>query len=105
LKRIATRLGSAKNVLDVDDSDALRLLSDVRQIFTTPVVNRIGTSELVSRLQRMEESPWGDITQFKLARTLRSFGVSSKQLWINERNIKGYEHDDLKSVFESYLSR
>jgi hypothetical protein len=105
LKRIATRLGSAKNALDVDDSDALRLLSDVRQIFTTPVVNRIGTSELVSRLQRMEESPWGDITQFKLARTLRSFGVSSKQLWINERNIKGYEHDDLKSVFESYLSR
>jgi 5S rRNA maturation endonuclease (ribonuclease M5) len=105
LKRIATRLGTAKNALDVDDSDSLRLLSDVRQIFVTSQTNRIGTSELISQLQRAEESPWGDITQFKLARTLRSFGVSSKQLWIGERNTKGYEHDDLRPVFESYLSR
>jgi 5S rRNA maturation endonuclease (ribonuclease M5) len=104
LRRIAVRLGNAKNTLDVDDSDSLRLLSDVRQILVENNLKRIGTGQLITRLQQIEESPWGEITQFKLARTLRSFGVSSKQLWIGERNIKGYEHSDLKPVFDSYLS-
>ena len=96
-------LGIAKNALDVDDSDALHLLSDVRQIFSTNNLKRIGTSQLIFRLQHIEEGPWGEINQFRLARTLRSFGVSSRQLWIRERNVKGYEHDDLKPVFDSYL--
>jgi hypothetical protein len=104
LKQIAMRLGKAKNALDVDDSDNLRLLSDVRRIFTKNKVNRISTSELLSELQRTDESPWGELTQYKLARTLKPFGISSRQLWIRERNVRGYEHADFEPVFESYLS-
>jgi hypothetical protein len=104
LKRIAIRLGNAKNVLDVDDSDALHLLWDVRRIFIKNDLTRISTSELVFRLQRIDESPWDELTQYKLARMLKPFGISSRQVWIEKRNVRGYEHDDFKSVFESYLS-
>jgi hypothetical protein len=104
LKQIAMRLGKAKNALDVDDSDNLRLLSDVRRIFTKNRVNRISTSELLFGLQRTDESPWAELTQYKLARMLKPFGISSRQLWIGERNVRGYEHDELKAVFDSYLS-
>lgn len=105
LKHIAIRLGTAKNALDIDDSHTIRLLSDIRNVFTSRNLKRISTRQLISHLQLMDESPWEDLNQFKLARTLRPFGVSSKQLWIGERNVKGYEHDDLKPVFDSYLSR
>ncbi len=105
LKQIAINLGTAKSALDVDDSYAIRLLSDIRHIFKKHGLKRISTRQLISRLQLLEESPWeDDLTASKLARTLRPFGVSSKQLWIGERNRRGYEHDDLRPVFDSYLS-
>jgi hypothetical protein len=104
LKQIAMRLGKAKNALDVDDSDALHLLSDVRRVFIKNNLTRISTSELVFRLQRIDESPWDELTQYKLARMLKPFGISSRQVWTEKRNVRGYEHDDFKSVFDSYLS-
>jgi hypothetical protein len=104
LKRVAIRLGAAKNALDVDDSHEIRLLSDIRNVFTSKKLKRISTRHLISRLQLAEENPWEELTSYKLARLLRPFGVSSRQLWIGDRNVKGYEHDDFKSVFDSYLS-
>jgi hypothetical protein len=88
----------------VDDSDALHLLSDVRRVFIKNNLTRISTSELVFRLQRIDESPWDELTQYKLARMLKPFGISSRQVWTEKRNVRGYEHDDFKSVFDSYLS-
>lgn len=104
LKQIAMRQGRAKNALDVDDSDALHVLSDVRRIFIKNNLTRISTSDLVFRLQRIDESPWDELTQYKLARMLKPFGISSRQVWIEKRNVRGYEHDDFTPVFESYLS-
>jgi Protein of unknown function (DUF3631)/CHC2 zinc finger len=104
LKRAAIRLGSAKNALDVDDSDSVRLLSDLRQVFSSRDSKAVSTDRLISKLKSLDESPWEDLTPIKLARTLKPFNVSSRQLWINERNIRGYQLDDLKPVFDSYLS-
>lgn len=105
LKQIAIRLGNAKNSLDVDDSYAIRLLSDIRDIFISTELKRIGTNQLLSSLKAISESPWEDLTPPKLARTLRPFNISSRQLWTDrKRNMRGYEHADFKPAFESYLS-
>jgi putative DNA primase/helicase len=103
LTQIATRLGKAKNTLDKDDSDAIRLLTDLRDIFVANKLRRISTEHLLLRLQRLPESQWGDLSASRLARVLRPFGVSSRQLWIGERNLHGYEFDDLKPVFDAYV--
>jgi DNA primase len=104
LKQIATRLGAAKNALDIDDSYSIRLLSDIQQVFALRKLKRISTQDLIYRLKLMGESPWEDLTQFKLARTLKPFGIASRQLWISERNVRGYEYSDLKPAFDSYLA-
>jgi len=103
LKQIALRLGNAKNALDVDDSQAIRLLSDIRQIFNDRKLTRISTRLVIVHLKAMEESPWEDLTPSKLARALRPFGISSRQLWMADQNLHGYEIDDLKPVFAAYL--
>jgi hypothetical protein len=106
LKRIAMRLGRAKNALDVDDSDSIRLLSDIRDIFSSVNSTKISTERLILKLNAVNESPWEDLTPIKLARILRPFNVTSRQLWIGgDRNVRGYECDDFTFVFDSYLSR
>jgi 5S rRNA maturation endonuclease (ribonuclease M5) len=103
LKQIAIRLGRAKNALDKDDSDVIRLLTDLRNTFGASRLRRVSTEQLLSKLQRLPESQWGDLTAPRLAKMLKPFGVSSRQLWIGERNVHGYEIDDLEPVFEAYV--
>ena len=106
IKQIALRLGKAKNALDADDSDSIRLLSDIRNILSSDDSTKISTSHLISKLKAIDESPWDEnFTAVTLARILKPFNVTSKQLWMGgEKNVRGYEHDDFKPVFDSYLS-
>jgi hypothetical protein len=104
LKQIAVGLGSAKNALDLDDSEVIRLLSDIRHVFALRKWKAIGTDRLISELVSLDESPWEELTPTKLARMLRPFNVSSRQIWLGDKNVRGYKHDDFKSVFDSYLS-
>jgi 5S rRNA maturation endonuclease (ribonuclease M5) len=103
LKRIATRLCGEKASLDVDDSQGLRLLSDIRLIFRTLKRRTIATVDLIHKLKAQLDSQWGeDLTPIRLSQMLRPFGISPRQLWI-EGNNRGYDSEDFRTVFERYL--
>ena len=62
------------------------------------------TAQLIFKLKNEFDNHWGDeLTPVKLARILRPFGISSRQLWVNESNKHGYHVSDFKSAFERYL--
>ncbi len=104
LKRIAVRLSSEKATLDVDDSQGLRLLADIRTVFLKSKRTKITTVNLIHKLQGELDSQWGeDLTPINLSRMLRPFGVTSRQLWIDDSNNRGYDRDDFRVVFERYL--
>jgi hypothetical protein len=104
LKRIALRMSGEKTAMDVDDSQGLRLLADVRTIFRATKRMALTTAQLIHKLKLEFDSQWGDdLTPISLARMLRPFGVSSQQLWIDDSNNRGYTLADFKLVFERYL--
>jgi len=105
LKQIATRLSSEKAGLDVDDTEGLRLLADIRAICGSTKQRHLATTQLILKLKSDMESHWGeDLTPVKLARLLRPFGISSRQLWVGGSNVRGYAYEELKSAFDRYLS-
>ena len=90
-----------------DDSLALRLLSDVRVVFDTRIVDRIFTADLISALQSDDEGPWASerfpLTPHRLGRLLDPFEIASKQLRIGSTSLKGYERDAFVDAWERYL--
>ena len=105
LKQIAIHLSSEKAKSDVDDTQGPRLLEDMRTIFGKTRRPAISTTELIFKLKNEFDNHWGDdLTPVKFARILRPFGISSRQLWVNESNKHGYHVADFKSAFERYLS-
>jgi hypothetical protein len=92
-----------------DDSVGERLLTDVRQILETRGQDRISSAELTAALAELETAPWGEwsngkaITQPKLARLLRPFGVMPYTIRIGDRTAKGYERADFSDAFSRYL--
>jgi hypothetical protein len=105
LKQTAIRLSGEKASMDVDDSQGLRLLADIRTIFSTTSRSSMPSAELVGRLKKDAATNWGDdFTQSRLARLLRPFGISPQQIWWDERNFRGYRRGDFKSAFDRYLT-
>jgi hypothetical protein len=104
LKTIARRMSLEKNKLDIDESLGARLLADIRNIFDDSKFKKLETAQLIFKLKALPETTWGEeLTPIKLARILRPFEISSRQLWIREKNRRGYDLDDFRNVFESYV--
>jgi 5S rRNA maturation endonuclease (ribonuclease M5) len=104
LKKIAISLSDKKASMDEDDSQGTRLLGDIRTFFNSTKRNEVSSAELVERLRRDAATHWGEeLTQTKLARLLRPFGISSEQIWMDEGNSRGYRREQFRSAFECYL--
>jgi hypothetical protein len=104
LKQIAFRLSSRKARMDVDDSQGLRLLADIRTIFGGTDCKSIPSVELVNRLKKDFPSHWDEtLTQNRVARLLDPFGIYPEQIWADGKNTRGYKRADFKSAFERYL--
>jgi hypothetical protein len=97
-----------------DDADAqglgVMLLADVRQAFDQNQAEKIFSKTLVDTLCAMSDRQWPEankgkpISQTWLARRLRSFGISSRDVRIGDENAKGYCSADFAEAFERYLS-
>ena len=91
-----------------DDTLAIYLLQDVRQVFTNET---IGSADLVHRLVGLEDRPWGDwrggcpITQACVARLLRPFGIHPMKLRFGERTANGYTTRMFADAWSRYLPR
>jgi hypothetical protein len=105
LRTSAERLTSFKGANAEDDSLALRLLSDMREVWPASEP-KIFTVELLERLKKIEDGPWASDERFdgrRLSRLLRPFGVNVATVRIGSETRKGYSWQDTEAAFARYL--
>ena len=91
-----------------DDTLSIRLLDDVRQVFTDETM---GSADLVARLVGLEDRLWADwrgggpVTQARVARLLHPFGISPTKLRFGERTANGYTKRMFADSWSRYLPR
>ncbi len=73
-----------------DDTLAIQLLSDIRDLFTDWKTKRLRSQDIAEALGKMDDRPWFQfgkmgkpITQNAVARMLKPFGVRPKQIWFD----------------------
>jgi hypothetical protein len=91
----------------------IRLLQDLRTIYTNAATDKLSTAYLLDSLASGhsgldDDAPWGDlygnpINARKLASLLKPYGISSKKLRINDVTQQGYHKEDLYDVWQRYL--
>jgi hypothetical protein len=105
-----------------DDTLGVRLLSDIHHTFVDTGLDRLFTTDLLSKLYDLDESPWGDLqgkslTARRLANLLRPYGVRRGDIRINNHSEyvkgapttefrdhgKGYQRQDFEDAWSRYL--
>ncbi|MGH3711051.1 MAG: DUF3631 domain-containing protein [Pseudonocardiaceae bacterium] len=89
----------------------VRLLADLRHVFTAHGTDRMTTADILTALLDLEESSWGDLhgkplDARRLGRELGKYGVRSKDIKVNNQALKGYRADGadgLADVWSRYL--
>lgn len=76
----------------------MRLLADLRHVFTANGTDRMTTADLLTALHDLDESNWADLhgkplDARRLGRELGKYGVRSKDIKISGHAIKGYRAD------------
>jgi Protein of unknown function (DUF3631) len=105
LRFSAELLSSAKTEDDGEASTNLKLLADIRSVWSEGTPN-IASAALVEKLLLVEDSPWIEykMTARKIAKWLRPFGVVPRNVRIGQAVVKGYQRGEIESVFKRYLS-
>jgi hypothetical protein len=96
-----------------EDSDAqgmgVMLLADIKRAFAAGGGVKMFSKTIIETLCGMSDRPWSEahkgkpITETWLARRLRAFGISSRDVRIGEQHFKGYELADFQEAFARYL--
>jgi len=107
LKKCARLLCGAKAADDAEDSQALKLLADVRRVWADGKPHML-TAALLDELKRIHDSPWGEsgreLTPRGLATTLRPFGPAPRQVRVDGGATgKGYLRTEFEGAFSRYL--
>ncbi|MEU8631601.1 DUF3631 domain-containing protein [Amycolatopsis sp. NPDC048633] len=92
-------------------SIGVRLLADIRQIFTVENTDRMVTAELIRELHAIEDGPWTDLQgkpldSRRLAKELERYLVRPKDLKVSGKTLKGYRIDGdsgLADAWSRYL--
>ncbi|UOX87213.1 DUF3631 domain-containing protein [Amycolatopsis sp. FBCC-B4732] len=92
-------------------STGVRLLADIRQIFTEQKADRMVTAELIRELHAIEDGPWTDLQgkpldSRRLAKELDRYLVRPKDLKVSGKTLKGYRIDGdggLADAWSRYL--
>jgi hypothetical protein len=94
--------------LEQEMSAGVRLLEDIRMVFTQRAVPRLTTAILVRELTRVPESPWHDwkgkgLNAHYLGRLLGQWEIGSTA-WRTKSGVRrGYALDQFQDAFERYL--
>jgi hypothetical protein len=105
LRTCAERLTHSKGANAEDDSLTLRLLADIREVWSESE-SKIFTTELLQRLKKIEDSAWASDERFdgrRLSRLLRPFGITAATVRIGAETRKGYTREDAGAAFARYL--
>lgn len=73
----------------------VRLLADLRELFTQHRTDRMPSAEIVTALLELDEAPWGDLKgkpldARRMARELDRYGVKPTAYKDNGKSVKGY---------------
>jgi hypothetical protein len=88
-------------------STGVRLLADLRELFTRAGTGRMTTTDLLAALHDLDESPWADLhgkplDARRLGSELGKYGVRSKDIKINGHSIKGYRADGADGLADAW---
>jgi len=87
---------------DPDEASlSLRLLSEIREVFTE---DQITTKDLLERLRELEESPWAYLERFNpsvLAHLLKNYGIKPKPF--SGGKVRGYYRKSFEDPWNRYL--
>ena len=91
-----------------DDSVGVKLLSDILAVFEDKSIDKLPTAEMLTALNALEESPWGDwkgrlLTPRGLAGLLRPFAIKSVDIRAGDSVLKGYRRETFTDAWERYL--
>jgi len=92
-----------------DQSNAVLLLSDIRDIFNAGDLDMIFTKNLIDQLVQLETSPWAEwkhgkpISPITLSRLLKGFEIAPGSVRIGGNTAKGYDRESFADAFERYL--
>ena len=92
-----------------DDAAAIMLLTDIKLIFEKRGKDHISSQDLCTILARMEDRPWPEwkrgkpITPTQVARLLKPFSISPRQVWSGRKNVRGYQVNSFQDTFARYL--
>lgn len=87
----------------------MRLLADLRELFTTTTGDRLATAAIIRYLTALADGPWADyahgqpLTPRQLATQLAGFGIRPKQIRQGADTRKGYMRADFTDAFSRYL--
>lgn len=91
-----------------EPSLGVRLLGDIRQVFSTIKENEIPTAALVAKLCELDEAPWSNLRGKPLdarglARRLSQYKIKPKTLRVGDTTPRGYERAAFSDAWERYL--
>jgi len=101
---LATEAAGKKHI----DVASVMLLHSIREMFEKSGTDRLASAEIVSRLKRMEGSPWPEyrngiaISVNQVANLLKEHNIQSKQVRFGPTTKKGYRLQDFRDAFRRY---
>jgi len=106
----AVALSASTRQRYLDTQEAIRLLTDIKKIFSERLVSsetdaeKLWSAELVEALKKLDDSLWIDkrLTTHRLASLLRAFEIRPKQIW-KGRNKQGYSIEQFQETWERYI--
>jgi hypothetical protein len=105
LRAAAEALAAGKSESAQDESLSLRLLADIRMVWSE-TQKTVLTRHLLELLKTISDAPWAEefpLNERKLARFLAPFGVRSADVRAETGRGKGYKIEELRGVFSAYL--
>jgi hypothetical protein len=108
-RHAAATMTAAEAQQEEDTSASVRLLADLRQVFTDADAVALSTSTILEALHKLEDAPWADwyghpLATRDLAKLLRPYQVESKN--VREHGgapRKGYARADLHDAWARYV--
>ncbi len=100
-RRAAVAFVAEAEEADAEMSASLRLVGDIRDVFSEMTVTFLSSNELLQRLRKIEDSRWDDLTSRALADRLRRFGIRPGR--DTAGNVRGYRLDAFVDTFTRYL--
>lgn len=92
-----------------DEGIGPMILADIQSIFQDKRIGKITSSDLIDYLVDMEERPWSEwkhgkpMTKTSLAKMLKPYGITSRNIRTSYQVKKGYSIDDFNDAFKRYL--